>query len=154
MPWCFRATECPSPYCPDMGRRVEWGGAFYFSRILHYVYLKQAAGTSPFKRVCVCVCVIKKVLDQMSAFLFRAGRKFHSMKGNQMDSTSISTPRGWLVTHFLWSRPREGTPRQAWDGPWLARECLLWCPWSVPTFEFCPFSTPGSSVPPGPSVWL
>lgn len=110
---------------------------------------------------------MEKELDQMSGFLFRAGHKFHSMKGNIIDSTSISTSRGWLVTHFLpaptWGMtpPRDGvSTHQAWDGPWLAGGnpalCLSQSPWSLSTFEFCPFPAPGRThdVPPDPTVWV
>lgn len=71
-----------------------------------------------------CVCVLEKELDQISGFLFRAGHKLHSMKGNIIDSTSISTPRGRPGTRFLPTQAGgmtgpEEVPR---DGPWPRRE--------------------------------
>lgn len=62
----------------------------------------------------VCMCVLEKELDQISGFLFRAGHKFHSFHENIMDLTSISTSRGWLVTHFLptWTRRADMAQRK------------------------------------------
>lgn len=134
------------------------------------VCVKQAASTRPWS-VCawmcvyVCVCVVEKELDQISSFLFGAGHKFHSMKGNIIDSTSISLPRGWWVTCLLptqtggWHGPEEGH----WHGPWLLGEsttqvapCLSLSPWTLSVLEFHPFSTLGRThvVPPGPAVWV
>lgn len=111
---------------------------------------------------CVRVCVKEKKLDQMSDFLFRAGQKFHSMKGSIIDSTSISISRGWPQMGDDATQGKGPFTRPGMGPGWPEKAhthmapCLSWSPWSLSTFEFCLFSALGrtQNVPPGPTVWV
>lgn len=150
----------------------QWEGSFLLCQDWKPCIHKASSCHKSFIHTCVCVCgcvLRRKSWIKWVISFAEWDISFIPWEEIQLISILSAHQEDGPLTHFLaaltgvdatqgkrqFTRPGTGPgwPRKAHTHMALH---LSWSPWSLSTFEFCPFSALGRThdVPPGPTVWV